>query len=84
MRVIAMAYGFKPLDRALVRDAGQTVFVAADQRKNADGTYRAEGIGFPRSFVFRFSDSLLARLENAWDQQNEVELKDLWGGAESI
>lgn len=81
MRVIAMAYGKRPLDRALVRDEEKTVFIAADQTTNLDGTYRSEGLGFPRVFVFRFNESLLNRLTSAWDRQASNELEELWNEA---
>jgi hypothetical protein len=78
MRVIARAYKNRPLDRVAVGEDANVIFIAHPSTANSTGIDAANGIGFPKSCVFRFDPELFESLAAAWRDADQGRLTDLW------
>ncbi len=81
MRVLARAYGDRPLDRELTGAKDTVAFIANVSARNSKPLVPMEGVGFPKTCVFRFEAALFDSLANAWEKGDRVALERLWGHA---
>jgi hypothetical protein len=81
MRVLARAYGDRPLDRVAVRFEKKVTFIAAQSVASAMQPGELGGIGFPRENVFTFDAELFESLEGAWSDGDGETLSRLWAKA---
>jgi hypothetical protein len=84
MRVIARAYGDRPLDRVVVGAAEKVVYIAAQSVARAMAPGESGGVGFPRNCVFSFDQSLFESLSSAWERKDQSKLADLWAAATPV
>jgi hypothetical protein len=84
MRVIAMAYKDRPLDREAVAETERLVYVANLSGLNSTERADAAGVGFPRDCVFRFDEALFDSLEEAWERDDRAKLEELWSRAQPL
>lgn len=84
MRVLARAYGDRPLDRVTVGRDGSVVFIADPTVDKAVRNTIGEGVGFPAKFVFEFDAALYDSLRAAWASKDQMRLSALWGDAKPI
>lgn len=75
MRVIAIAYGEKPLDRVATGETRNLIYVAAASTENAHAPRDFSGVGFPRESVYLFDAAVFEALIRA--AGNEQALKSL-------
>lgn len=78
MRVLAKAYGDRPLDRVAVGENARVIYIANMEAANSSGIDSPEGVGFPRNCVFEFDSALFESLIEAWDRQEREQLERLW------
>ncbi len=81
MRVIARAYGDRPLDRELTGAKDTVAFIANVSARNSKRVTPMDGVGFPKTCVFRFDDGLFDSLVSAWEKGDRVTLRQLWENA---
>jgi len=81
MRVLARAYGDKPLDRDVTSSNSRVAYVINRDARRAEGTSN-DGVGFPRAYVFRFDGQLFGELQAAWEAGDHDRLANLWNRAE--
>lgn len=84
MRVIARAYEDQPLDRVVVGEEGDTVFLVNPSVNRTQSELEEAGVGFPRFCVYPYSSELLIKLQTAWDGSSRAALVDLWGEASRL
>jgi hypothetical protein len=84
MRVIARAYRDRPLDRVAIGEDANVFFIAHPSTANSTGINAANGIGFPKSFVYRFDPRLFGSLEAAWENADLGRLAELWSCGEAL
>jgi hypothetical protein len=84
MRVIAKAYGDRPLDREMTGAKGAVAFIANMSARNSNRIEPMDGVGFPKSCVFRFDAALFDSLAAAWAGGDRVALGELWGHASPL
>ena len=82
MRVIAKAYGDRPLDRVAVGWDKKVAYIAAQSVADAMADGELGGVGFPKECVFLFDPSLFESLQRAWQAGDVGELRRLWSQAE--
>jgi hypothetical protein len=78
MRVLAMAYGGRPLERLAVGRGKGVIYLSTD---NSNESPISNGVGFPENCVFEFERELFHSLQHAWLSQNEEALEHLWAKA---
>jgi len=66
MKVIAKAYGDRPLERCITLSAERVAYVVDPSAVNSDGTWSREGVGFPHDSLFSFDSNLFESLVQAW------------------
>jgi hypothetical protein len=81
MRVLARAYGDRPLDRVAVAFDKKVAYVAAQSVADAIQPGEIGGIGFPLDCVFAFDSALFDSLESAWSDGDGPLLQSLWSKA---
>jgi hypothetical protein len=81
MRVIAKAYGDRPLDRVAVGWSGKAVIIAAQSVADAMQEGEVGGVGFPTDCVFQFDAVLFESLQRAWESGDRGELGRQWSRA---
>ena len=84
MRVIAMAYKDRPLDREVVGETDKLIYVANLSGLNSMERAAASGVGFPPDCIFQFDETLFDSLEEAWDRDDLGKLKELWSRAQPV
>jgi hypothetical protein len=84
MRVIAMAYKGRPLDRAVVSETASLAYVSQISDPSSTEVAANDGVGFPKKFVFRFDAALFESLERAWTAGDTESLGALWERARPI
>jgi hypothetical protein len=80
MRVLARAYGDRPLEREVV-GSYEKGFYLIDPSSEYAKTDPLSGVGFPRSYVFEFDESLFEKLQLAFANSAQTELARLWASA---
>lgn len=83
-RVIAMAYGLRPLDRIAVQEDDGLVYVVNPERDFAAVERERLGVGFPREFVFEEDANLFAALTEAYESGDSRRLESLWRTARPV
>jgi hypothetical protein len=81
MRVLARAYGDRPLDRVVAEKTAQRVYVSTPSALSANDS---AGVGFPLSCVFEFDESLYRDLEGAWREGDSARVAELWARAQPL
>jgi hypothetical protein len=84
MRVIAKAYGDRPLDREFTGATDTVAFIANVSARNSKQLAPMEGVGFPKNCVFRFDGALFDSLASAWANGDRVALGELWDHASPL
>jgi hypothetical protein len=85
MRVIAKAYGDRPLDRLIVGETKRVYFVAsASALGGNDEDDDLVGVGFPKDCIFHFEAALYESLEAVWRSGDREQLTALWSAARPI
>jgi hypothetical protein len=72
MRVIAIAYGYVPLDRVATGETADLIYVAAPSALNAEGGNGFVGVGFPRESVYCFELGLFESLSSAKGDERAI------------
>lgn len=78
MRVLAMAYGGRPLERLAVGRAKGVIYLSTD---SSTESVLSNGVGFPENCVFEFDRQLFESLQKAWAQNDGKNLERLWAEA---
>jgi len=82
MRVIARAYGNRPLDRVVVGRSAKLVYIANPSTLSSTENLQTAGVGFPTDCIFKYHAELLAALCDAWDSNDDGRLYQLWARCE--
>ena len=83
-RVIAMGYGFEPLDRIVVQESEDHLYVVNPDRDLKAVERSKDGVGFAREFVFEEDAKLLAALTDAYESGDSKRLESLWRTARPV
>jgi hypothetical protein len=78
MRVLAMAYAGRPLERLAVGRAKGVIYLST---ANSTESFLSHGVGFPESYVFEFERELFESLQRAWSSNDAHLLESLWAKA---
>jgi hypothetical protein len=81
MRVLARAYGDRPLDRIAVGSGVKVVYIAAQSVASSMAPGESGGVGFPKDCVFSFDSALYESLAQAWEAGDDASLAALWEAA---
>lgn len=83
MRVLAKAYGDKPLDRETTGQRDSVIYLVDKSAHDAE-IKADEGVGFPREAVFYFESTLFESLDRAWHVGDSKAVEELWGTATPV
>lgn len=78
MRVLARAYGDRPLDRIATGATGGLVYLLNPAVVNSGDVKAMSGVGFPEWSVFGFDAALFDSLQAAWTRGDSAAVKELW------
>jgi hypothetical protein len=81
VRVLAKAYGDRPLDRVTVGSAEKVIYIATQSVADAMESGERGGVGFPRNCIFTFDSTLYDSLNTAWQAGDHDRLVGLWQSA---
>jgi hypothetical protein len=84
MRVIAKAYGDRPLDREVISVGDKLAYVInLSVSDSAFGESRS-GVGFPKDCLFQYDSGLFDSLQGAWAGGDRQGLEAQWARAAPI
>lgn len=78
MRVIARAYGDRPLVREVTGASDGLIYLVNPSSVETHGITPFSGVGFPASAVYEHDQRLADSLASAWDAGDVEELARLW------
>lgn len=82
--VIAKAYRNRPLWMLCVSAERKRYYLLNPSLKNSPDPCKRQGLGYPKSHVFRANKGLFDSLQEAFAQQDWARLEVLWARAEPL
>jgi hypothetical protein len=77
-KVLARAFGQKPLERVVWDIEGEKVFICRPDLLEACERRESWPVGFPVADIFQFDASLYKRLESAMRRKDTRNLSSIW------
>lgn len=76
IKVMVYSHGGEPAILNAIGDLGDSILVFGDDAKKT--------LGYPRRFVFAFDGELFKRLLDAYTDESDLTIGELWGHARSV
>lgn len=81
MQALAMSYDGEPLMLTVTGIGDAVYYLKNSSSRNASGTSRNDGVGFPKFAVFEPDPAVHDRIARAYENGDAVKLKAAWATA---